>query len=90
MSNVEQFADMARLHHLINERLGNLEHRPATTVLASVDAGGAVWNASNGAWVDPISQPAWSELRVLNTPNGSELYRCMANLSGVLEWALLA
>ena len=89
--SVEQFADMTTIHQLINERLGNLEHRAATTVLAPVDAGAAAWDNLNSAWVDPTGQPEWSELRLLNTAsNGSELYRCMANPSGVLVWTLLA
>ena len=90
MTQPEQFADMANIHHTINRRLGNLEHRAATTVLAPVDAGAAAWTAGNGNWIDPTTQPEWSELRVLDTLNGSELYRCMANVSGTLEWRLIA
>lgn len=88
--NPEQFADMAGIHYEINRRLSQLEHRATTTVLAPVDAGGVAWTAGNSAWIDPTTQPEWAELRVRNTPNGSEIWRNMANAAGVLEWTLIA
>ncbi len=68
-------------------RIGNLEKRALTNVYEeSVDCGGLLWTAANPNWVDPSSVPEWSEIRLRNTPAGSQVYRAVKDAVGSLEW----
>lgn len=82
-SLAEDYADVVR-------RLRNLETMPTVRIYQpTVNAGGAAWNAGNGAWVDPTGQPEYTELRVANTPSGSQIWRNLHNGTN-LAWRLIA
>lgn len=79
----------ARTEHDIKTRLAALEERPSTRI-ETVDAGGSAWNVSNSAFVAATVYTEWTELRVANTPVGSQVWRALKDSGGSLVWALSA
>ena len=79
--------NQARTEHDLKQRLTALELRGVTAVV-TINAGGSAWNTSNSQWEPATGYPEFTELRVIDTPVGSQIWRAV-NDGADLIWVLV-